>query len=44
MMRWAGQVGCMGEKKNAYRISIGKPEGNRPLERARLRGRTNKRI
>jgi hypothetical protein len=27
----------MGEKRNAYRISVGKPEGNRPLGRPRRR-------
>jgi hypothetical protein len=27
----------MGEKKTAYRILLGKPEGKRPLERARRR-------
>jgi hypothetical protein len=27
----------MGETKNAYRILVGKPEGNRPLGRPRLR-------
>jgi hypothetical protein len=26
-MRWAGQVARMGEKRNAYRILVGKPEG-----------------
>jgi hypothetical protein len=25
-MRWAGHEGCMGEKRNAYRILIRKPE------------------
>jgi hypothetical protein len=25
-MRWAGHVACMGEKRNAYRIMVGKPE------------------
>jgi hypothetical protein len=32
-MRWAGQVARMGEKRNAYRILVGKPEGRRPLGR-----------
>jgi hypothetical protein len=36
-MRWAGHVARMGEKKNAYRILMGKPEGRRPLERPRRR-------
>jgi hypothetical protein len=26
-----------GDKQNAYRVVMGKPEGNRPLGRARLR-------
>jgi hypothetical protein len=26
-MRWAGHVAQMGEKSNAYRILVGKPEG-----------------
>jgi hypothetical protein len=26
-MRWAGHVSRMGEKTNAFRILIGKPEG-----------------
>jgi hypothetical protein len=30
-MRWTGHVARMGEKRNAYRISVGKPEGKRPL-------------
>jgi hypothetical protein len=31
-MRWARNLARMGEKKNAYRILMGKPEGKRPLE------------
>jgi hypothetical protein len=30
-MRWAWYVARMGEKMNAYRILVGKPEGKRPL-------------
>jgi hypothetical protein len=30
-LRWAGHVAHMGEKKNAYRILVGNPEGYRPL-------------
>jgi hypothetical protein len=38
-MRWAGHVARMGEKRNAYRILVGNPEGKRPLGRPRRRGR-----
>jgi hypothetical protein len=34
-MRWAGHVARMGEKRNAYRILMGKPERKRPLVRPR---------
>jgi hypothetical protein len=34
-MRWAGQVAQIGEKRNAYRLLVGKPEGKRPLGRSR---------
>jgi hypothetical protein len=30
--RWAGHVTRMGEKRNAYRLLVGKPEGRKPLE------------
>jgi hypothetical protein len=36
-MRWTGHVARMGEKRNAYRLLVGKPEGRRPLERPRRR-------
>jgi hypothetical protein len=36
-MRWAGHVVRMGEKRNAYRLLVGKPEGKRPLGRPRRR-------
>jgi hypothetical protein len=32
---WEGHVARMGEKRNAYRILIRKPEVKRPLERPR---------
>jgi hypothetical protein len=34
-MRWAGHVAQMGEKRNVYRLLVGKPEGKRPLGRPR---------
>jgi hypothetical protein len=30
-MRWVGHVARMGEKRNVYRLLVGKPEGKRPL-------------
>jgi hypothetical protein len=36
-MRWTRHVARMGEKRNAYRILVGKPEGKRPLGRPRRR-------
>jgi hypothetical protein len=32
-MRWAGHVTRMAEKRNAYRLLVGKPEVERQLER-----------
>jgi len=40
-MRWAGHVERMGERRGAYRVFVGKPEGKRPLERPRLRWEDN---
>jgi hypothetical protein len=34
-MRWVWHVTRMGEKRNAYRILVGKPEEKRPLGRPR---------
>jgi hypothetical protein len=34
-MRWAGHAARMGEKRNAFRILVGKPEEKRPLGRPR---------
>jgi hypothetical protein len=36
-MRWARHVTRMGEKRNAYKLLVGKPEGERPLGRPRRR-------
>jgi hypothetical protein len=36
-MRWEGHVARIGAKRNAYRLLMGKPEGNRPLGRPRRR-------
>jgi hypothetical protein len=41
MMRWAGHVARMGEKRNAYKILIGKLEGKRPRRRPRRRWEDN---
>jgi hypothetical protein len=32
-MRWAGLIARMREKRNVYRLLVGKPEGKRPLGR-----------
>jgi hypothetical protein len=40
-MRWTGHAARMGEKRNAYRILVGKPEGKRPLGRPRRRSVEN---
>jgi hypothetical protein len=34
-MRWEGHVARMGQKRNTYRLLVGKSEGKRPLERPR---------
>jgi hypothetical protein len=43
-MRWAGHVARMGEKRNVYRLLVGKPEGKRPLGRPSLRRVDNIRL
>jgi hypothetical protein len=40
-MRWAGHVARMGEKRGAYWILVGRPEGRRPLGRPRRRWEDN---
>jgi hypothetical protein len=34
-MSWVGHVARMGEKRNVYRLLVGKPEGKRSLGRTR---------
>jgi hypothetical protein len=43
-MRWVGHVAGMGEKTNACRLLVGKPEGSRPLGRPRHRWVNNIRM
>jgi hypothetical protein len=40
-MRWAENVGRMGESSGVYRVLMGKPEGKRPLGRSRRRWEDN---
>jgi hypothetical protein len=39
-MRYVGRVARMGERKGAYRVLVGKPEGKRQLRRHRRRWKT----
>jgi hypothetical protein len=43
-MRWAGHVARMGEERGVYGVSVGKPEGKRPLGRPRRRWENNIRL
>jgi hypothetical protein len=40
-MRWAGNIARIGNRRGAYRVLVGKPEGKRPLGRPRRRGEVN---
>jgi hypothetical protein len=35
LMRWAGQVASMVERRGVYKVLVGRPEGKRPLGRSR---------
>ena len=35
IMRWAGHVARMGERRGVYGVLVGKPEGKKPLGRPR---------
>jgi hypothetical protein len=43
-MRWAGHVARMGEKRNVYRLLVGKPKGRGPIGRPRRRWVNNIKI
>jgi hypothetical protein len=43
-MKWEGYVARKGEKRNAYRLLVKKPEGKRPLGRPRRRWVANIRM
>jgi hypothetical protein len=43
-MRLVGHVAHMGDKRGAYRVLVGKPEGKRSLGRSRLRWEDNIKI
>jgi hypothetical protein len=40
-MGWVGHVAGMGERRNAYRVLVRKPEGQRPLRRHRRKWEDN---
>jgi hypothetical protein len=40
-MRRAGHVARMGDRRGAYRLLVGRPDGKRPLGKPRPRGEDN---
>jgi len=40
-MRWAEHVVRVGDRRGVYRVSVGKPEGKRPLGKPRRRWHDN---
>jgi len=40
-MRWAGHVASMGDRRDMFRVLVGKPEGKRPFGRPRRRWEDN---
>jgi len=40
-MSWTGQIVHVGERRGAYRVLMGRPEGNRQLGRHRHRWEDN---
>jgi hypothetical protein len=41
IMRWAGRVARMGERRGTYRVLMGKPEGKRPGVSGRIIVKSN---
>jgi hypothetical protein len=44
ILGWAGNVTCLGEVRNEYKILVGKHEEKMPLRRPRYRGEDNIRM
>jgi len=40
-MRWAGHVACLGERREVYRVLVGKSEGKRSFGKSRSRWEDN---
>jgi hypothetical protein len=40
-MRWAGHVARMTDRRGAYRVLVGRPEGKRPVGRPKCRCEDN---
>jgi hypothetical protein len=38
-MRWTEYIACIVDKRNAYKVLVGKPKGMRPLGRLDIGGR-----
>jgi hypothetical protein len=44
IMRWAGHVARMGDRRDAYMIMVGKPEGKRPFGITKYRWEVNVKV
>ena len=42
--RWTGHVARTGEGRGVYKVSVGKPEGKRPLGRPKRRWEDNNKV
>jgi len=43
-MKWAGHVARMGERRGAYFVLVGRPDGKRPIGRSRRKWEDNIKI